>query len=164
MPVGRKFDVTINGLGYMLARTKTGARSWARTAVTDLPEGRQQIDTQYGQLPTEYEMATAWNDWSGGMGTDIRRNEPDTYNWSENMDARFPGQLTHAQKWCRFTSSGTENRLQTSATASGGAYVEWIQTIPAVEASRYMAGFSDVMLVTSRGAMRVTPHREATDP
>lgn len=163
MPVTRKHDVTINGLGYMLARTK-GYRSWQRTAVTDLPEGRQAVDAQYGQMPAEYEVATAWNDWSGGMGEDVRKTRDNTYNWSEGMDARFPGQLTHAQKWCQFSSSGTENRMRYLTQFSGGSYVEWIGAVPSADETRYNAGYSDVIAVTHRGLARIAPRKEATDP
>lgn len=110
MPVGRKFDVLLNGKGYMLLRSQTGGRSWQRAGQPDTPSVEPpRLATEFGGEPSQIDYAEVWTDWSGGFGHAYRRPkdensyfgflaEPNTYHWSENFDARFPHQLVHCQQ------------------------------------------------------------------
>jgi hypothetical protein len=81
----------------MLARGEYKGRAWTRTGRNDAPGQRSPSDAQYGVLPDELDHPEVWDDWSGGYG-DAYRHQPNTYHWAENMDARFPRQLVHAQE------------------------------------------------------------------
>jgi hypothetical protein len=98
MPVQRRFDFQLAGKGFLLARGQFKGRAWDRTGRADTPGQRTQVDAKFGVLPDELDHPEVWDDWSGGFGHAYRRpDEPNTYHWSENFDARFPRQLVHCQ-------------------------------------------------------------------
>lgn len=98
MPVGRKYDFSLNGKGFMLARGETRGRAWSRTGRPDTVGQRGPGEERYGALPDELEFAEVWDDWSGGAFHAYRVPGSSTYHWGENMDARFPRQLVHCQQ------------------------------------------------------------------
>lgn len=96
MPVGRRYDFTLNGKGYILARPEQG-RAWQRSGIPDTPSRRSPTDAKYGELPDELDHPEVWDDWSGGYGLAYRRNGENRYHWAINFDARNPRQLVHVQ-------------------------------------------------------------------
>jgi hypothetical protein len=76
-----------------------GARAWTRTGVADTASRRSDTDQAYGRLADQVDHPEVFDDWSGGYGDAYRSPERrNTYHWSVGMDARWQGQLVHAQK------------------------------------------------------------------
>lgn len=101
MPVPFQYDVMLAGAdgnkGYMLTRISEVAPAWEKTGAPDTPERKSSDDAKYGNLPGTIDHSEVWDDWSGGAGYPVRRPEaPNTYDWGENGDTRWPGQLIHA--------------------------------------------------------------------
>lgn len=102
--ISKRFDFSLNGKGYMLARDPTNkGRAWIRSGILDAAQKWPYANTadkeaKYSNLPDEIDFAEVWDDWSGGFGHPYRTpDEPNTYSYSDNVDARFPNQLTLAQ-------------------------------------------------------------------
>lgn len=98
MPVNRKWDFSIAGKGFILARGQGVGRAWQRTGRSDSPGQRSATDAEYGVLPDELDHPEVWDDWSGGFGDAYREAGANRYHWAENFETRFPKQLVHCQQ------------------------------------------------------------------
>mgnify|MGYP001557776424 CR=1 FL=1 len=99
MPVNRRYDFSIKGFGFLLARGQGVGRAWQRTGRADTPGQRSATDAEYGVLPDELDHPEVWNDWSGGFGYPYRDPaNPNTYHWAQDFECRFPHQLIHCQQ------------------------------------------------------------------
>ena len=115
MPVrpNLKFDITLGGLGLMLAKKPAGGRAWRRTGLSDTPARKTGQEALHGQLPEWVDKPSVYDDWSGGFGEAYRRPEtPNAYHWGFNFDTRWPNQLVHCQQMVLLAASG--NLLNTS--------------------------------------------------
>jgi hypothetical protein len=102
MPIHRSADYFLADRPYMLWRDGPfKGRSWRRSGEVSVP-GFATTRTEQGveNFPEQIQFSEVWDDWSGGFGYPYRTQEnPDTYHWGENIDARWPGQIVHAQEF-----------------------------------------------------------------
>lgn len=130
MPVGRSFDITLNGRGYMLARGQFAGRAWRRTGQPNAVQPRStDSDLQRNALPPELDFVAVYDDFSGGFG-DAYRN-PQSANrihWASNMEVRFPQQAIHCQQPLDLL---TNSNLSASGAVNGGFNgAAWIMQVP----------------------------------
>jgi hypothetical protein len=160
MPVGLAGDFLLGDKPFLLVRGgSSGPRSWRKTGQSDSTARRLAESQGYGALPDEQDHPEVWNDWSGGYGYAYRSPDaPNTYHWGENIDARFPGQLVHAQA----------PRMLPSGTASFNTNVEYFldltrNTVGGVGPYKEPAAGSGDLLLIGRGFIeRLTPVTESS--
>jgi hypothetical protein len=140
--VGRDYDFSLGGKGFMLTRAQGYlGRAWQRSGVSDEPTRRSTADTRYGKLDDKVDHPEVWEDWSAGYGEAYRRPErPNGLHWSRNIDSRFPRQLVHCQQ------------LQTlpSRYTPANADARYVYDVPVPSLSNPPVGAGSV-LVTGKG-------------
>lgn len=130
----RRFDYELGGKGFILVRGMgSQGRAWYRTGQADTPGRRSALDVKYGELPDELDHPEVWDDWSGGCGYPYRDPGQPVYHWGENIEARFPRQITHAQmprllaSTANVTHAGA--RLVVSVAGENGSEASYTQMV-----------------------------------
>jgi hypothetical protein len=89
------WDIILDGQGYLLARPDQlgrGGRAWSSQISGSSTSQRTAAETPYGNQPPTVESPMVYNDASLGYG-DSKFTVPGRFNYSHNIDSRFPGQL-----------------------------------------------------------------------
>lgn len=94
------YDIELNGKGYMLARQDQlgrGARSWNVEAQGYSNVSLTSEESRYASQPPQVETVMVWESFHRGYGDELQR-AIGRYNYSENVDCRFPNQILPGPK------------------------------------------------------------------
>lgn len=89
------YDILIAGKGYVLARSRqlgTGGRAWSVRSAGAGTARLTPTETTYGNQPSVVEAPMVWRTTHLGYGAE-RQDIEGRYNYSVNVDARFPEQV-----------------------------------------------------------------------